>query len=775
VLAARLALLAAAGCGAADPADVSKQGDPPELLLGAPTDIGEALSESGALCGDGAIEWTFAAAGEVHGASFYGTASYVVSLTAQGDPSFDSVLALFGPAPAAGGGVGPLLASDDDGGDGLLSALSDVVLPSAGTYTVLVTSWAGNSRGSLTLRIITNGSPGCLASAPAPECVSNVDCNDDDACTLDTCAQGSCESAPNPACAPECAANGECNDGNPCTDDTCALGECVYVDNNAPCDDGDACTGSDQCVAGTCAPELLLLCDDQNPCTTDTCDPVQGCKTSVIEGPCKDSDPCSTSENCLDGVCTPMLIVSCVDFDPCTADACSEEGCVFEPIEGCVHPEPSCGAGTTPLCTLSGSGTSGVVGLPDGALVCDVGLASAGGELAAELEVEIGFSPTKLELIGFAVESCADGIPCTHEPVSNFVSPFWPRGGGGLPSGHLVQTAPVGGDVIDSTAEIWNATGGGTLLVTPPGAAEFPITTATWGPSGTSGDPRVLRLVFGRGAMLFEGESAVVCVANAEAMGTGGQPLAVKSDGSGLLRTASAGGAPCAANTDCHDGEECTADTCEDGGCVATPIDGCYAQAAACPSNHAAACLISSFAPQFGIESAGNVGLCTVRLAANQGSGQEPSLPRSFQASLAYDKAALEIVGVFARSCADGCEWEAVVQSPWLTPPQGALSTLPTGHAVSALPADLTAWATSAQISLLATNPQSLEATLSEAEWDNGQLSGNTELITFAFRPGPGFRASQAVPVCLSPQFLGARGSALPTTQLWDGLWVTSP
>ncbi len=75
------------------------------------------------------------------------------------------------------------------------------------------------------------------ATAPAPHCAT--DCNDEIACTDDTCVEGSCVHTRNDAL---------CNDDDDCTDDYCdpEVGDqetgCVFVDNNT-CDEGDeGCT-----------------------------------------------------------------------------------------------------------------------------------------------------------------------------------------------------------------------------------------------------------------------------------------------------------------------------------------------------------------------------------------------------------------------------------------------------------------------------------------------------------------------------------------------------
>lgn len=85
-----------------------------------------------------------------------------------------------------------------------------------------------------------------------------------------------------------------CLDGDPCTDESCdaVTGQCTPapLGDGAPCDDADACTQGDQCLAGACqgapaGPE----CDDDTPCTSDYCDPVGGVCVSLED---LDGEPC---------------------------------------------------------------------------------------------------------------------------------------------------------------------------------------------------------------------------------------------------------------------------------------------------------------------------------------------------------------------------------------------------------------------------------------------------------------------------------------------------
>jgi hypothetical protein len=142
-------------------------------------------------------------------------------------------------------------------------------------------------------------------------------CEDGDPCTVDdTCLGGACQTG-TPV---------DCDDQNACTDDSCdpESGLCVNDPNSLPCDDGDACTTGDTCAEGWCQPGVPTDCDDRDPCTTDWCDPVGGdCVREFNTDPCDDNDPCTADDACLGGACQPGAPVDCDDGDPCTTEACN--------------------------------------------------------------------------------------------------------------------------------------------------------------------------------------------------------------------------------------------------------------------------------------------------------------------------------------------------------------------------------------------------------------------------------------------------------------------
>ena len=128
--------------------------------------------------------------------------------------------------------------------------------------------------------------------------LNTAPCNDNNACTTnDTCEEGDCNGGPAP----------ECDDQNPCTDDFCdvSLG-CVATNGNWACDNGDLCTTDDVCSGGTCTAGKTVVCDDGDGCTLDACLPNLGC---VLVGdssdfsPCNDNDAATRNDLCLAGAC----------------------------------------------------------------------------------------------------------------------------------------------------------------------------------------------------------------------------------------------------------------------------------------------------------------------------------------------------------------------------------------------------------------------------------------------------------------------------------------
>ena len=202
-----------------------------------------------------------------------------------------------------------------------------------------------------------------------------VACDDQNGCTQsDSCQAGKCKAGPAVACP----------SGGPCFNALCqSTGATTHTCGNqpkpagTPCDDGKFCSQGDSCTAtGACAPGPLLQClPSPEPCFENLCDDAsQGCakKAKPFNAPCDDGKYCTTGEHCADGgLCTggtptkcattkactqgycdeqtnQCLIVDqpnccaingdCNDGNPCTADTCSANKCLFSAIPNCCKP-----------------------------------------------------------------------------------------------------------------------------------------------------------------------------------------------------------------------------------------------------------------------------------------------------------------------------------------------------------------------------------------------------------------------------------------------------
>jgi hypothetical protein len=151
-----------------------------------------------------------------------------------------------------------------------------------------------------------------------------IGCDDGNACTTgDKCLGGKCGGV----------ASKNCDDGNPCTTDTCSAG-CQHVNNTLPCtDDGNPCT-SDACANGSCGHPAKPTgdpCDNKanNPCADGVCQSGV-CKSVNNDKVCNDGNACTSGDKCVAGVCQGTAFKSCDDGNPCTTDSCDKTG-------ACVH------------------------------------------------------------------------------------------------------------------------------------------------------------------------------------------------------------------------------------------------------------------------------------------------------------------------------------------------------------------------------------------------------------------------------------------------------
>lgn len=165
------------------------------------------------------------------------------------------------------------------------------------------------------------------------QCASNDDCNDNIACTIDSCDRGWCVFTPD---------HGECsnNDNNPCTEAHCIPGTGCRTDavaNGTTCTSGK-CYTSAVCQDGNCQTSGFVNCDDGNPCTADFCDDTNGCQHTQNTGAaCNDGDSATENDKCgSSGVCLGTLKVAqtctvpadCVTDSICTVLDCIDGECM---------------------------------------------------------------------------------------------------------------------------------------------------------------------------------------------------------------------------------------------------------------------------------------------------------------------------------------------------------------------------------------------------------------------------------------------------------------
>ena len=226
-----------------------------------------------------------------------------------------------------------------------------------------------------------------ISLAPEEVCFTDLDCDDGNPCTRDTCntQTGQCKTTPEPDGLPcqdgdlctvgatctngICGTRVTCNDQNLCTDDVCdpLTGRCL----NPPvaCDDGNVCT-RDSCVAttGQCRFETLAgqACDDGNLCTShDLCVQTPGTNAPSCQGSpaCADTDPC-TVDACdpATGACLNQVL-DCNDGNPCTVDSCANGLCRADPVFGIACEDGSlCTVGDA--CGRDATGAPACIGAP---------------------------------------------------------------------------------------------------------------------------------------------------------------------------------------------------------------------------------------------------------------------------------------------------------------------------------------------------------------------------------------------------------------------------
>ena len=216
------------------------------------------------------------------------------------------------------------------------------------------------------------------------ECQEHADCDDGNACTLDSCDKnGTChhDCMPDEKCDDgnpstikdtcmfsavgdcvclgipvECVEDGDCDDGNPCTLDGCKDGKCWHdCQEGLVCDDGDPFTDKDACLFDAVTGACVCLgqkecnddpdCDDGMACTKDWCDATGTCHHDCLPGEkCNEGDPDTINDVCdfsVTGACLCLGVVleckepgDCDDGNACTKDVCVDGKCVHDCLDG---------------------------------------------------------------------------------------------------------------------------------------------------------------------------------------------------------------------------------------------------------------------------------------------------------------------------------------------------------------------------------------------------------------------------------------------------------
>ena len=169
-----------------------------------------------------------------------------------------------------------------------------------------------------------------MCSNPAKP--NGTTCDDNSACTrTDTCQAGTCTGT-NPV---TCTAQDQCHDVGTCNPST---GTCSNPakPNGATCDDNSACTRTDTCEAGTCTGGNPVVCTPTDQChDAGTCDPASGICSNPASADgrtCDDGDACTTTDRCVAGRCAGTAL-DCDDRLACTDDSCAAGTCRHLPID----------------------------------------------------------------------------------------------------------------------------------------------------------------------------------------------------------------------------------------------------------------------------------------------------------------------------------------------------------------------------------------------------------------------------------------------------------
>jgi len=108
--------------------------------------------------------------------------------------------------------------------------------------------------------------------------------------------------------------------------------------DGTPCDDGNLCTQTDQCLSGACVGSNPVACTAADPChAAGTCEPASGlCSNpAMADGTlCDDGNSCTGGDACSAGICVPGLPVLPAEVGGVTVDGHASATVAWTPVPG---------------------------------------------------------------------------------------------------------------------------------------------------------------------------------------------------------------------------------------------------------------------------------------------------------------------------------------------------------------------------------------------------------------------------------------------------------
>ena len=220
----------------------------------------------------------------------------------------------------------------------------------------------------------------------------------------------------------------ECDDGNVLAGDCCSV-ICEFEAAGSSCDDGDACTATDQCDgAGACNQVVPVVCDNGQFCDgAETCDALLGCQVGtpvpVDDGIGCTDDSCDEIADAVvneanDGLCDNLQF--CDGAETCDVALDCQAGTPVPVDDGIGCTDDSCDEVADAVVNEANDGLCDNLQFCDGAETCDVALDCQAGT-PVPVDDGIGCTDDSCDEVADAVVNavnagaCDDGDPCTAE------------------------------------------------------------------------------------------------------------------------------------------------------------------------------------------------------------------------------------------------------------------------------------------------------------------------------------------------------------------------